>query len=396
MNAMHIMKLRAGEPGDDRWRRWGASPHCHRSAAVPSRSSTGHARPPECSEAHPSRVCCGWGQPRSDQVPTAKSGGSVKMRPRRWRSAGFAVCWATLGLLLAGGFPTAAQEPDAAADTNEISAAEVLAQISEMVQAAESGQAEDMTGPNGLPATNDLSQASAPPQSSNRTDRGSGSNSSQGSSPFQNDDRRSRSRRSSRSKSDQGSSSRSGSDFNRGGDRTRASALEGTNSSIVGLDYSAFKLIVDRNIFDPNRYPRRPNEPRVRSAPKPFDSLTLVGTMSYEKGAFAFFDGSSTEYKKALKLSDVIAGYKVTNIAPNGVTLAAGTNALELSVGMQLRREEDGPWLLSGRSGSYAATPAPTATNALAATTATTGSETGSGAAESDVIKRLMQKRQQE
>ena len=52
----------------------------------------------------------------------------------------------------------------------------------------------------------------------------------------------------------------------------------------------------------------------------------------------------------------MIAGYKVANIAPNGVKLAAGTNELELSVGMQLRREEDGPWLLAGQSRSYAAT----------------------------------------
>ena len=62
--------------------------------------------------------------------------------------------------------------------------------------------------------------------------------------------------------------------------------------------------------------------------------------MTYEKGTFAFFDGTSSEYKKALKLADAIAGYKVTNIAPNGVKLASGTNELDLSVGAQLRREE--------------------------------------------------------
>ena len=77
--------------------------------------------------------------------------------------------------------------------------------------------------------------------------------------------------------------------------------------------------------------------------------MTLVGTMTYEKGTFAFFDGTSSDYKKALKLTDTIAGYKVTTIAPNGVKLASGTNEVELSVGAQLRREEDGPWLLAGQ-----------------------------------------------
>jgi hypothetical protein len=114
--------------------------------------------------------------------------------------------------------------------------------------------------------------------------------------------------------------------------------------------------------------------------------------MSYEKGTFAFFDGTSADYKKALKLTDSIAGYKVSNIAPNAVKLVSGTNELELSVGAQLRREEDGPWLLSGQSISYAATPASTSTNGV--TAATTNSDTTSGAAESDIIKRLMQKRE--
>ena len=133
----------------------------------------------------------------------------------------------------------------------------------------------------------------------------------------------------------------------------------------------------------------------VAPTPKSFDSLTLVGTMSYEKGTFAFFDGTSSEYKKALKLTDAIAGYKVTNIAPNSVKLASGTNELELSVGAQLRREEDGPWLLASQSTSYAATPASTSTNAAATTTAT-GSDTASGGAESDIIKKLMQRREKE
>ncbi len=317
---------------------------------------------------------------------------------RRWRSAAIVVAWGVGVLLLIGGFPTPAQESDAAAETNDISPAEVLARISEMVQAAQSGQSEDMAVPNGFTATNALSQAGPQAQSGNRFEQGSLSNSSnrfQGPNRSSNEDRRSRSRRSFRSRSDQGSSSRSSSDYGRIGDRALASGPEGTNGSPARLDYAAFKIIADRNIFDPNRYPHRVGERPARQPAKVLDSLTLVGTMSYEKGTFAFFDGSSPDYKKALKLSDVIAGYKVTNIAPNGVTLTAGTNALELGLGMQLRREEDGPWLLSGQAGSYAATSTVTSTNAAAAT-ATTGSDAASGAADSDIIKKLMQRRAQE
>ena len=96
-------------------------------------------------------------------------------------------------------------------------------------------------------------------------------------------------------------------------------------------------------------------------------------------------------------MTDVIAGYKLTNIAASGVELSAGTNELELHVGMQLRREEDGSWLLAGQSRAYAAAPASTLTNTAAATIATgTNAPSGSAEAESDIIKKLMQRREQE
>src|SRR5690348_9065903 len=63
------------------------------------------------------------------------------------------------------------------------------------------------------------------------------------------------------------------------------STAAGTNSNSSPLDFSAFRLVVDRNIFDPNRAPRRGPTAPVRTV----DAFTLVGTMSYEKGIFAFF-----------------------------------------------------------------------------------------------------------
>ncbi len=66
---------------------------------------------------------------------------------RQWRATGFAVLWAILGLALACGFPVVAQEPDASAQTNNATAAEVLSQLSDLVQAADSTQPEDMAPP---------------------------------------------------------------------------------------------------------------------------------------------------------------------------------------------------------------------------------------------------------
>ena len=302
-------------------------------------------------------------------------GGKPRRATGRWG------LWAILGLALACGFPVAAQEPDASAQTNDLTAAEILSQLNDLVQGNDPAQAEDMAPPN------NPSPTSGPPQAGVASPGGDHPNRAQ------NNDRRSRGRRS--PKSNQSGGSGSGRDYSSGSDRNQSSSGSGTNNGPVVLSYAAFQLIADRNIFDPSRIPHGPGAPRVRQAPKSIDSLTLVGTMSYEKGTFAFFDGTSSDYRKALKLTDSIAGYKVANITPNSVKLAAGTNELNLSVGGQLRREEDGPWRLSGQPTSYAATLGAGSTSAAASPTAT-GSSTTSGGTESDILKRLMQKREKE
>jgi hypothetical protein len=125
-----------------------------------------------------------------------------------------------------------------------------------------------------------------------------------------------------------------------------ATAAQPTNSP-SRPDYSAFKLITERNIFDPRRSrqyrPTRTDRPRPRA-----EYLTLVGIMSYDgQGPMAFFDGTSSQYQKVLKPSDSIAGYKVTRIEPAYVKLAVGSNEFQLPLGMQLRRDSEGKWQLA-------------------------------------------------
>jgi hypothetical protein len=164
-----------------------------------------------------------------------------------------------------------------------------------------------------------------------------------------------------------------------------------TNTS-ERADLQSFRIISERNIFDPNRSSRadrtvrREREPERRAR---VESISLLGTMSYEKGWFAFFDGSSGEFRKALQPNDAIAGYTISAIAPNHVRLEA-TNSppIELRVGMQMKKQEEGEWAVSS-SGDVTAVAPPTAT-----TEASTESSASGG--ESDVIKRLMQQREQE
>jgi hypothetical protein len=129
---------------------------------------------------------------------------------------------------------------------------------------------------------------------------------------------------------------------------------------------------------------RREPERRVRT-----ESFALVGTLSHEKGRYAFFDGSSSQYKKVIEPSGAIAGYTVAEIAPNHVTLQA-TNGqeIELRVGMQLQRpEDDGEWQLSART--------ETAEDSASSSRSTESSPSSGGGAD-DALKRLLQKREQE
>lgn len=166
-------------------------------------------------------------------------------------------------------------------------------------------------------------------------------------------------------------------------------------------DFSAFKLVTDRNIFDPNRYPHssrssyRPTHRHTHSASAP--AFALVGTMNYHKGMFAFFDGNDSDYRKILQRNGVVAGYTVTEITLAGVKLQAGTNSIEMRIGAQMR-QDGGVWELADADEPLiSAGPAanvPSSANENNSTPPSGAAD--SGAPVSDVLKRLMQLRAQE
>jgi hypothetical protein len=122
--------------------------------------------------------------------------------------------------------------------------------------------------------------------------------------------------------------------------------------SAGGTDFTPFQIIGQRNIFDPNRVPHVRSG--ARSNPRIVDSFSFVGTMSYAKGTFAFFDGTSPDFRKVLELDGGIAGFKVAAITPKSVTLQSGTNETIMPLGTQMRRDDDGHWVVSTDTASYA------------------------------------------
>jgi hypothetical protein len=157
-------------------------------------------------------------------------------------------------------------------------------------------------------------------------------------------------------------------------------------------EYAAFKIIADRNIFDPNRSSRASRANRETRRPSRVDTITLVGTMSYEKGPFAFFRGSSSQYQQVLRIGESIAGFTVADITDNSVRLESGAKKVELTVGRQMRREEEGEWEMSG--GERVTTAGSAEPSSASATADEPANATSDG--ENDTLKRLMQQREQE
>jgi len=160
-------------------------------------------------------------------------------------------------------------------------------------------------------------------------------------------------------------------------------------------DYDSFQIIVQRNIFDPNRYPHTSHYHRESPGVPTF---SLAGTMSYRKGMFAFFSGTSDDYQKVLQQGGTIAGYTVAKITFDDVQLQSSGKTIDMKVGSAMRLEGS-DWELSapGEWGATSTTETPSDNpSANQNTDATSTPPPSPDSAPNDILKRLMEQRQQE
>jgi hypothetical protein len=123
-----------------------------------------------------------------------------------------------------------------------------------------------------------------------------------------------------------------------------AAANDSSIAPPAAATYETFRLITDRNIFNPNRTGRRD---RTEEQPPRTDIITLVGTLESEHGLRSFFDGSEAGFRKALRVGDMIDKFKVVKITPNVVDLERDGKIISMRVGQQLRRPEGADWNIS-------------------------------------------------
>lgn len=168
-------------------------------------------------------------------------------------------------------------------------------------------------------------------------------------------------------------------------------------------DYAYFQVINNRNIFNPSRQPNRPDRPASGEPKKvtKVEAFSLVGTLRYEKGDLAFFDGSSSEYRKGFKAGESLAGYKVVSVSDAAVRIESKGTITELKIGSQMRREDEGEWKLAGgpytggSSGSSSSSGETTAVSEGSGSASPASAGAGGGSAD-EILKRLLQKREQE
>ena len=114
-----------------------------------------------------------------------------------------------------------------------------------------------------------------------------------------------------------------------------------------GVSYpslASFKLIQERNIFDPDR--RRPREMRRETpvAPPREESFTLLGTMSYGERILAFFEGTQRDWSGAVELGNEVAGHTLKEVGFDNVLLELKGEFLALQVGAGRSKRGDADW----------------------------------------------------
>jgi hypothetical protein len=150
-----------------------------------------------------------------------------------------------------------------------------------------------------------------------------------------------------------------------------------------GLDRNALERMVRKNIFDPTRVGGR-----TLTAPRPrAQYFTFCGGAFEGPQAVAFFTGEGSS-NKPLKPGDTINGFKVSEVSFKSVKLQGATGAPQvLAMGGSMRREPNGPWKLSEQP-----EPPPESTDTAVAND-TTAPTKPSSANESDIIKKLRARR---
>jgi hypothetical protein len=168
-------------------------------------------------------------------------------------------------------------------------------------------------------------------------------------------------------------------------------------------EFKDFKIILDRNVFDPSRSQRSSREERTRRVQPP-DRLVLAGALIDNQRAVAFFEGSKREYNTEIQRGETIDGYVITSIRTDRIIMQKGNHRIDLPVGSSLTKRSGEDWALSSRETyddsppRYDSSEKDSVTSGSIASGAqerSTASNVNVGSS-NDIMKKLMERRRQE
>lgn len=169
--------------------------------------------------------------------------------------------------------------------------------------------------------------------------------------------------------------------------------------------FDTYKILMDRNIFNPSRVPNKPDEGPAAPAPYQARTMRLMGTVLTEHVKLALFEGDSEAPRSGAKPGDTLVGYTVEDIRTDGITLKNDAGSAQVAVGAGLSRQEDGKWVIADRA-TVQAQPAPANEPAAGSTPATApapapgadakAKDTQPAASDGDALEKLRQRRRQE
>ena len=109
-------------------------------------------------------------------------------------------------------------------------------------------------------------------------------------------------------------------------------------------DLAKFRILVDRNIFDPARRPDSPQREERPISESRVDRIYLTGVLVSPEDQLAFFEGSRDEYFGAIERGGKIAGFSVAYVDSDQATLMMEDRKVNLRVGTGMTRRKGEDW----------------------------------------------------
>lgn len=177
-----------------------------------------------------------------------------------------------------------------------------------------------------------------------------------------------------------------------------ARAQDDQPSQAAGAGMDRYRILWERNIFDPNRVPPKPENAEEAAPPAPEatrDRLVLTGVLLVSNAHTAFFEGTSPAFNTHGVEGDAVGPFTLESVGMDGVVLTRDGARFSLAPGAALTGLNDAGWTVE--EGAAAPRDMPATGSGTAAAPGSGAPPSGSTpAGDTDILEKLKARRQQE